>query len=133
MPITRIVTDFTCAPTDPKVGCVGSKTVDRMTVPTIPVLPGDPASACIFENLTSRFVVYHGAQPNVPGMSFSWQTTGGFVPQTMSLLSQSSAVSPQSLSYLPELGYLAVVDASTLGLLLFDLNSLGVVAPSPYF
>jgi hypothetical protein len=37
------------------------------------------------------------------------------------------------LGYLPELGYLAVVDASTLGLVLFNLNSLGVVSPSPYF
>ncbi|HEY0467426.1 MAG TPA: hypothetical protein VGC79_24670, partial [Polyangiaceae bacterium] len=119
------VTDFTCAPSDPNVGCVSS---------AIPVLPSSqPGNACIFENLTSRFVVYRGPQPSVPGMTFSWQTTGGFLPQTMSLLPQSSSVSPQSLSYLPELGYLAVVDASTLGLILFDLNSLGVVAPSPYF
>jgi len=34
---------------------------------------------------------------------------------------------------LPELGYLAVVDGSNLGLSVFDLNSLGVVAPSPFF
>jgi hypothetical protein len=118
------VTDFTCAVNDPNVGCVGS---------AIPVLPGGPASGCIFENLTSRFVVYRGPQPSVLGMGFNWQTSGGFLPQTMSLLPLSSTVSPQSLGYLPELGYLSVVDASTLGLVLFDLNSLGVVAPSPYF
>jgi len=123
------VTDFTCAKTDPKVGCVAGEP----TKPVIPVLPGGPGSECIFENLTSRFVVYHGAQPNVPNMAFSWQTTGGFVPQTMSLLSLSSSVSPQSLGYLPEQGWLAVVDASTVGLALFDLNSLAVVSPSPYF
>jgi len=117
-------TDGECKLSNPNVGCIGT---------AIPVLPGGAASQCIFENLTSRFVVYRGAQASVPGMTFSWQTTGGFVPQTMSLLTQSSSVSPQSLGYLPELGYLAVVDASTLGLLLFDLNSLGVVAPSPYF
>ena len=118
------VVDFHCGVSDPKVGCVGEQ---------IPVLPGGPASGCLFENLTSRFVVYHGAQPTIRGVTFSWQTTGGFVPQTMSLLPLSSSVSPQSLGYLPELGYLAVVDASTLGLVLFDLNSLGVVLPSPYF
>jgi len=118
------VTDFTCAATEPQVGCVGDQ---------IPVTPGGPASACIFENLTSRFVVYRGVKPSLRGMTFSWQTTGGFVPQTMSLLSQSSSVNPQSLGYLSQLGYLAVVDASTLGLVLFDLNSLGVVLPSPYF
>ncbi len=120
----REVVDFTCQVSDPKVGCVGNE---------LPVLPGGDASACLFENLTSRFVVYRGAQPSLRGMAFSWQTTGGFVPQTMSLLPLASSVSPQSLGYLPELGYLAVVDASTLGLILFDLNSLGVVLPSPYF
>ncbi len=116
--------DGACAVSNPNVGCVGKE---------LPVIPGGTASECIFENLTSRFVVYRGAQPSIRGMTFSWQTTGGFVPQALSLLPQSSAVSPQSLGYLPELGYLAVVDASTLGLILFDLNSLGVVSPSPYF
>jgi len=48
------------------------------------------------------------------------------------LLPLTSAASPQSLGYLPEQGWLAVVD-STVGLALFDLNSLGVVLPSPYF
>jgi hypothetical protein len=66
-------------------------------------------------------------------MSFNWQTTGGFVPLSMSLSTQSNQVSPQSMSYLTGYGYLAVVDSSTLGLSLFDLNSLGVVLPSPYF
>jgi len=118
------VTDFTCAVKDPKVGCVGED---------FPVLPGGAASACLFENLTSRFVVYRGLKASTRGMAFSWQTTGGFTPQSMSLLQQSSSVSPQSLGYLSEQGWLAVVDASTVGLALFDLNSLGVVLPSPYF
>jgi len=111
---------------DDNVGCTAT------SVPVEPV-PGDAGSACIFENLTSRFVVYRGSQPSTRGMSFSWQTTGGFVPLSMSLSTQSNQVSPQSMSYLPGYGYLAVVDSSTLGLSLFDLNSLGVVSPSPYF
>ena len=45
----------------------------------------------------------------------------------------STTVNPQSMVYIPELGYMAVIDGSTLGLSLFDLNSLGVVTPSPYF
>jgi len=129
-------TDPTCKKDDPTVGCVGQ--VGKPPYPSdmnalLPVEPGGPGSECIFENLTSRFVVYRGAEPSRVGMAFSWQTTGGFVPQTMTLLTQSSSVSPQSLGYLPELGYLAVVDASTLGLVLFDLNSLAIVSPSPYF
>ncbi|HEX7452127.1 MAG TPA: hypothetical protein VF294_07575, partial [Polyangiaceae bacterium] len=102
-------------------------------VPGVPVEPGAAGSSCIFENLTARFVVYRGTQPSTRGMSFSWQTTGGFAPLTMSLSTQSNQVSPQSMSYLPGYGYLAVVDSSTLGLSLFDLNSLGVVSPSPFF
>jgi hypothetical protein len=98
-----------------------------------PVNPGGAGSACIFENLTSRFIVYRGAQPSVRGMAFTWQTTGGFAPLTMSLASQTTSVSPQSIGYIADPGYLTVVDASTLGLTLFDLNSLGVVLPSPYF
>jgi hypothetical protein len=93
----------------------------------------DEGRRCIFENLTSRFVVYRGAQPSTRDMQFTWSTTGGFSPLTLSLLTQSTAVNPQSMVYVPELGYLAVVDGSTLGLALFDLNSLGVVTPSPYF
>jgi len=119
-----------CVATNPKVGCVAD--VDKNGKTQIPVQPNGKASLCIFENLTSRFVVYRGEQDNVPNMSFTWQTTGGFVPQTISLLPLTSAASPQSLGYLPEQGWLAVVD-STVGLALFDLNSLGVVLPSPYF
>jgi hypothetical protein len=99
-----------------------------------PINPSkDDGSRCIFENLTSRFVVYRGAQPSTRDMQFTWSTTGGFSPLSLSLLTQSTAVNPQSMVYVPELGYLAVVDGSTLGLALFDLNSLGVVTPSPYF
>ncbi|HET7545598.1 MAG TPA: hypothetical protein VFK05_37280 [Polyangiaceae bacterium] len=123
-----------CVNTSPTVGCVADKPKDAPAgYQVFPVDPTKPGKECIFENLTSRFVVYRGAEPSVPGMAFTWQTTGGFLPQTMSLTPQSSAVSPQSLGYLPQPGYLAVVDASTLGLILFDLNSLGVVLPSPYY
>ncbi len=116
----------TCKASDPAVGCVVEQA-------DLPIEPGGAGSQCVFENLTSRFVVYRGAQRSARGMSFSWQTTGGFVPLTLSLATQSSQVNPQSMAYLPELGYLAVIDGSTLGLSLFDLNSLGVVSPSPYF
>ncbi|MEO7037538.1 MAG: hypothetical protein ABI548_26510 [Polyangiaceae bacterium] len=117
----------TCKDTNPAVTCVAT------TGAGIPVTPGGTASQCIFEDLTARFVVYRGANASTRGMSFSWQTTGGFTPLTMSLATQSSNIDPTSMSYLPEVGYLGVIDASTLGLSLFDLNSLGVVAPSPFF
>lgn len=117
-------TDGPCVFNQPNVGCVAK---------TRPVQPGDPGSQCIFESLTSRFVVYRGGLPSTRGMTFNWQTSGGFAPLSMSLAAQSSSVNPQSMTYLPEVGYLAVVDGANLGLSLFDLNSLGVVAPSPFF
>ena len=115
---------------DDNVGCTVQDIPGR---PGVPVKPGAAGKECIFENLTARFVVSRGSQPSTRGMSFSWQTTGGFVPLAMTLSTASTQVSPESMSYFPGYGYLAVVDASTLGLSLFDLNSLGVVAPSPYF
>jgi hypothetical protein len=121
-----------CVPGAANVGCMRAFS-DTNGASKGPIEPGGEGSQCIFENLTSRFVVYRGAQPSIRDMSFSWSTTGGFSPLAMSLETQSSAVNPQSMVYIPELGYLAVVDGSTLGLSLFDLNSLGVVTPSPFF
>jgi hypothetical protein len=122
-----------CLPSAANVGCVHAfSTTDSAKTP-LPVEPGEDASQCIFENLTSRFVIYRGKQPSTRDMSFSWSTTGGFAPLAMSLTTISNSVNPQAMSYIPELGYLAVVDGSTLGLSLFDLNSLGVVSPSPFY
>jgi hypothetical protein len=119
---------------DDNVGCtVGNTANDVNTDPALPVEPGAAGSQCIFENLTSRFVVYRGTQSSTRGMSFSWQTTGGFTPLSISLATQSTSVNPQSIAYLPELGYIALVDGSSLGLSLFDLNSLAIVSPSPFF
>jgi hypothetical protein len=92
------------------------------------VEPGGPGSACILDSLNARFVVYRGANASQRGMVFSWQVTGGFTPLAMTLTSEASNVSPQSMLYLPELQHLAVVDASTLGLALFSLDSLRVEA-----
>lgn len=89
-----------------------------------PVEPGSPGDACILDSLNARLVVYRGADPSQRGMVFSWQVTGGFTPLAMTLMSDASSVLPQSMLYLPELQRLAVVDASTLGLVLFSLDSL---------
>ena len=133
--------DGVCQTGNPNVGCaVDAQTngADNLQAQSDDPLasavdPTGAGSACIFENLTSRFVVYRGAQPSVRGMAFTWQTTGGFSPLTMSLTTQTNSVNPQSLGYIADPGFLTVVDGSTLGLTLFDLNSLGIVLPSPYF
>jgi hypothetical protein len=93
------------------------------------VVPGGEGSACILDSLNARFVVYRGANPSLRNMVFSWQVTGGFTPLAMSLTTEASSVVPQSMLYLPELQHLAVVDASTLGLALFSLDSLRLERP----
>ncbi len=91
------------------------------------------ADRCIFENLTSRFVVYRGQKPSVRDMSFTWDQTGGFYPLTASLTLVSRMVMPQNLEYVPELEAIAVVDAASLGLSLMTLDSLVIQEPWPVF
>jgi hypothetical protein len=88
------------------------------------VRPGQPGGECIVDALTARVALYRGRSPSTRGMAFTWTTAGGFIPLVMSLTSQSASVLPQSMLYLPELQHLAVVDASTLGLTLFSIDSL---------
>ena len=115
-----------CAPDAANVGCMHDFSTGAVT-------PGaGDGSQCIFENLTARFAVYRGTAPSTRDMQFSWGTTGGFTPLAMALTTQSTSVLPQSMAYLPEIGYMTVID-STLGLTLFDLNSLGVVPPTPLY
>ena len=94
---------------------------------------GGPGSACIFENLTSRFAVYRGLVPSSRGMMFTWQTSGGFSALAASIVSRQSAPSPQSLAYVPELQRIAVVDAATLGLSLISLDTLRLEDPWPVY
>jgi hypothetical protein len=94
---------------------------------------GGPGSACIFENLTSRFAVYRGLVRSSRGMQFNWQTSGGFSALAASIVSRQTAPSPQSLVYVPELQHIAVVDAATLGLSLISLDTLRLEDPWPVY
>jgi hypothetical protein len=98
-----------------------------------PVALGDPAAACIFENLNARFAIYRGLQPSVRGMSFTWNTTGGFATLAASLTALSSAVSPQRINYLPDYQAFAVLDAASLGLSLINLDALRIDDPWPVY
>jgi hypothetical protein len=91
-----------------------------------PVLPGSAQEACIFQNLTHRFAVYRGTEPSKRDMVFDWNVTGGFIPLTASLASQSRAVSPQSIVFVPQIGQLAVADGAAEGLVMISLDSVNV-------
>jgi hypothetical protein len=92
------------------------------------VLPvdGDPRSKCIFETLGARFVVYEGSEPSARDMCFSWVTNGGFTPLAARLTTQTLSVSPVNMTFVPEIGQLAVVDGSAAGLVFVSLDSIGV-------
>lgn len=88
--------------------------------------PLAPTSKCVFQNLTHRFAVYRGSAASKRDMMFSWTVTGGFTPLAANLTAQSRAVSPQSLSFVPQIGQLAVVDGASEGLVLISLDSVSV-------
>ncbi|MCC6213885.1 MAG: hypothetical protein IT376_03390 [Polyangiaceae bacterium] len=93
--------------------------------------PIDPASPCVFENLTLRFAVYRGTRPSERDMAFSFVVTGGFAPLTASVAGSSASVLPESMVFVPQLGQLAVVDGSSAGLSFISLTS--VTASRLYF
>jgi hypothetical protein len=95
-------------------------------------LTGD-ASQCIFTGLNDRFALYRGRVASVRDASFSWQTTGGFLPLTMSLTSISTVVAPQSIQFLQQPEEMAVVDGASQGLSLFSLDTFAIVRPSPFY
>lgn len=93
----------------------------------------DVKNPCVFNGITERFAVYRGRTPSARDAVFSWQTTGGYSPLTMSLAAISSTVSPQSIQFLQHPEVLAVVDGSSQGLSLFSLDTFAVAKPSPFY
>jgi hypothetical protein len=55
---------------------------------------------------------------------FAFTTAGGFFPLLVNLASSTTYVQPQSVTYLPQLGQLAVADGSVQGLMMVDLGAL---------
>lgn len=90
----------------------------------------EDAARCIHATPTARFAVYRGAQRSFPGMSFGWQTIGGFSALRIDLSAVSAAVSPQALVPLPGFNWLSVVDSTSLGLALLSIDSLAPLTPT---
>ena len=124
--------EIPAASCDPSAGpCPACSSRDELTGPVRPRVagdpdPDDPRANCIFESLVSRFVVYEGGAPSTRDMCFSWVTNGGFTPLAARLTSQTLSVSPMNMSFVRELGQLAVVDGSAAGLVFVSLESIGV-------
>jgi DNA-binding beta-propeller fold protein YncE len=65
-------------------------------------------------------------------LSWRFGLRGGFTQQGINLAAQTTAVVPQSMSFIDSIGRLAVVDGSSQGLILISLDSVAV-AGSPFF
>ncbi len=115
--------------------------------PAVP-RPIDPAakspgrnSVLAMRNPMFSYVVWNGIDTEqgakndlVPDRDYVWKfsTRGQFVPLTVNLAASTSVVSPQSMRYIEPLGQMAVVDGSSQGLVLIDLNNVAE-AHAPYF
>ncbi|HMJ11998.1 MAG TPA: hypothetical protein VK524_11325 [Polyangiaceae bacterium] len=123
--------------TDDAQGCIGPATSDDYVCTvagrTTAVQPNGEASQCIFENLTARFAIYRGHNPTTPAdsesrrdMVFAWQTVGGFTPLAANIVEETSSTSPRSMTFVPQLNQLAVVDGRLAGLTFISLSSMSV-------
>ncbi len=86
----------------------------------------DPSSPCIFNSISARFAVYAGTAPTVRDTNFTWTVTGGFVPLVANIASQTASVLPQSMTFIPQIGQLAVADGASAGLVLISLDTVSV-------
>lgn len=107
-------------------------------------------SVLAFRNPMFSFLVWNGqrvvsatdssgtttqvCQDNPPARDTVWtfSTRGSFQPQQLNLAGTSAGLSPQSMRFIDSLGQLAIVDGSSQGLVLIDLNTLGE-AHTPYY
>ena len=96
-------------------------------------------SPIAFRNPMFAGIVWNGVDPatradKAPDRDMVWKftTRGQFVPQVISIASTTTSVSPQSMRFIDSLGQVAVVDGASQGLVLIDLNIVGL-AHTPYF
>jgi hypothetical protein len=100
--------------------------------------PPNRNSVLALRNPMFSIVVWDGIAEDrsdiVPTRDLVWKftTRGQFVPLTVNLAAATTAVSPQSMRFIDTLQQIAVVDGSTQGLVLIDLNSVAQ-AHAPYF
>jgi len=93
----------------------------------------------VFRNPTMQFWIHPASattqpDPANPGAQrqpfadrdkyFSFTTVGGFYPLVINLGASTTYVQPQSVTWLPQIGQLAIADGSVQGLMMVDIASL---------
>ena len=69
---------------------------------------------------------------SVRDLQWKFAVRGKFTPLAINLAAQTTAVVPQSMTYIDSIGRLAIVDGASQGLILVDLDSVSV-AGTPFF
>jgi len=132
-----------CDPRDQLLNARGAD-VPRPRPTDTMATPPDRNSPLAVRNPMFSFVVWSGSAATLAQSKFSghtssqrdmtWKlsTRGQFAPLQILLQATTTAVAPQSMRFIDSLGQLAVVDGASQGLVLIDLNSVGLAHP-PYF
>ena len=111
---------------------------DAMTV-----APPDRNSVLALRNPMFAFLIWNGVRIDpktnrpvdaTPPRDVVWRftTRGQFTPLAINLAATTTALSPQSMLFIPSLQQLAIVDGSSQGLILIDLSTVAA-AHAPYF
>jgi hypothetical protein len=137
--VTKDATTSACVEScDPREALLNSR------VPSLPrsldplTVPPNRNSVLALRNPMFGIVMWDGIAEDrtdiVPTRDLVWKftTRGQFVPLTVNLAAATTAVSPQSMRFIDTLQQIAVVDGSTQGLVLIDLNTVAQ-AHAPYF
>lgn len=123
-----------CAPRESLLNA-RAPAVPRPTSPT--VLPPGRNSPLALRNPMMSLVVWNGvtAAGNVaPSRDMTWRFAlrGQFNPLLVDLARRTTAVNPQSMRFIEPLGQVAIVDGSSQGLVLINLDTVEL-ARDPYF
>lgn len=122
--------------------CESREKLLNARAPSLPFAPPTAAaplrdSPLAMRNPAFSFFVQNGTRDGrdaVPERDTVWrfQARGQFLPLVINLAAQTNAVNPQSMRFVETLGQVAIVDASSQGLVLIDLGGI-TVARAPYF
>jgi hypothetical protein len=96
----------------------------RGRVRTAPSAPVEASSRFAFASPFFRFAITADPATLVRDLSFRFQTQGQFVPLFASLTAETENVLPQTISYVPSTGELAVADGSLEGLMLVSTRTM---------
>ncbi len=130
-----------CVPScDPADALLNARAVGLIPpgMSTLPLAP-NRNSPLAMRNPMFSFVMWNGTPPMMgpqtrPTRDWQWQfsTSGQFVPYAISIAAGTTAVAPQSMLFIDSIQQLAIVDGSSQGLVLIDLNTVAF-AHAPYF